>query len=106
MMFLPKDPSRRAEAQRFCDQEAQALGLTSVGWREVPIDSAVLGPLARETAPAIQQWLVHSAVDADALESLLLRLRRRVGARVRQEFGAEGARDFYVASLSRRGVTG
>jgi len=35
---------------------------------------------------------------------LLLRLRRRVGARVRQEFGAEGARDFYVASLSGRTV--
>ena len=104
MLFLPKDPSLCAAVQRFCDREAQALGLTSVGWREVPINSAVLGPLARETAPVIQQWLVHSAVDADALESLLLRLRRRVGASVRQEFGAEGARDFYVASLSARTV--
>ena len=34
----------------------------------------------------------------------MLRLRRRVGARARQEFGPEGSREVYVASLSSRTV--
>ncbi len=104
MIFLPRDSTRRAEAHRFCDEAAESLGLTSAGWRDVPVDPEVLGPLARETSPVIEQWLIRGSVDGDALEALLLRLRRRIGARIRHEFGAEGARDFYVASLSGRTV--
>ena len=35
MLFMPTEPERRAEAQRFADEEAAALGLRSCGWREV-----------------------------------------------------------------------
>ena len=42
--------------------------------------------------------------DGDAFEALLLRLRRRIGARARQAWGFEGSRDLYVASLSSRTV--
>ena len=104
MLFLPSDPSRREQAQMFAAEEAAALGLQSKGWREVPVDSAVLGPLARETAPSIHQWLVEGEQAGDALEALLFRLRRRLGDRARKAFGAEGARDLYVASLSSRTV--
>ena len=104
MLFLPTDQDRRAAARRFCDEEATALGLTPLGWRDVPVDASVLGPLARQTAPAIEQWAIGAAVEGDALEALLLRLRRRVGARARQEFGPEDSRDFYAASLSSRTV--
>ena len=54
MMFMPTDAAQRAEARRFCEEEAEALGLTSAGWREVPVNPAVLGPMARETSPAIE----------------------------------------------------
>ncbi len=104
MMFMPADPSRCAEAQRFAAEEAEALGLRSCGWREVPVDPSVLGPLARETAPAIHQWLVAADQAGDELEALLFRLRRRIGDRARQVWGAEAARDLYVASLSSRTV--
>ena len=104
MMFMPKDDQRRVAARRFCDEEATALGLRPLGWREVPVDPGVLGPLARQTAPAIEQWSIGAEVEGDALEALLLRLRRRVGARARQEFGPVDSRDFYAASLSSRTV--
>jgi len=104
MLFMPADPARRAEAQRFAADEAEALGLRSCGWRAVPVDASVLGPLARETAPAIDQWVVAADQDGDALEALLFRLRRRIGDRARQAWGAEAARDLYVASLSSRTV--
>ncbi len=104
MMFLPADAERRQQARRFFEEESVALGLQFAGWREVPVDPAVLGPMARETAPVIEQWLVKGAAEGDAFEALLLRLRRRVGARAREAWGFEQSRDFYVASLSSRTV--
>ena len=104
MMFLPTDADRRRQARSFFEEEAATLGLVFAGWREVPVDAAVLGPMARETAPAIEQWLVAGGPEGDAFEALLLRLRRRVGARARDAWGFEKSRDLYVASLSSRTV--
>ena len=103
MLFMPRDAVRREQARGFCEQEAEALGLSSRGWRDVPVDMAVLGPLARDTAPAIEQWLVQGSQQGDALEALLFRLRRRIGDRARQAWG-EQASDLYVTSLSSRTV--
>ena len=103
MVFLPADPQRRDQARNFCDQEAQRLGLRSLGWREVPVDPTVLGPLARGTAPVIEQWLLAADSTGDALEALLFRLRRRCGDRAREVWGA-GPGDLYFASLSGRTV--
>jgi glutamate synthase (ferredoxin) len=69
----------------------------------VPVDPAVLGPLARGTAPVIEQWLIGAEEGGDALESLLFRLRRRCGDRARAAWGA-GPGDLYFVSLSGRTV--
>ncbi len=110
MVFLPADPLRRATAHEVCEQEAARLGLRSLGWRTVPVDPAVLGPLARQTAPTIEQWLVIAPdaapavpADVDALEAILFRLRRRAVDRVRELWGAETT-DLYFASISARTV--
>ncbi|MEB3177160.1 MAG: glutamate synthase large subunit [Synechococcus sp.] len=103
MVFLPADAARADQARRFCDEEAVRLGLRPLGWRVVPVDAAVLGPLARGTAPLIEQWLVAADVEGDALEALLFRLRRRCGDRARAAFGSQ-ASDLYFASLSSRTV--
>ncbi|MCP9917305.1 glutamate synthase large subunit [Cyanobium sp. ATX 6F1] len=103
MVFLPADPELREQARRFCDGEAQRLGLRPVGWRPVPVDPAVLGPLARTTAPVIEQWLVEGSEGGDALEALLFRCRRRIGDRAREAWGP-GPVDLYFASISGRTV--
>jgi len=103
MVFLPADAARREQAKAFCAEEASKLGLTSLGWRPVPVDPSVLGPLARGTAPVIEQWLLGASDGGDALEALLFRLRRRCGDRARAAWGA-GPSDLYFASLSSRTV--
>ncbi len=103
MVFLPADAAKRDQAKAFCADEATKLGLCSLGWRAVPLNPAVLGPLALGTAPAIEQWLLSADEDGDALEALLFRLRRRCGDRAREAWGP-GPGDLYFASLSSRTV--
>ena len=101
MVFLPADPARREQARALCDAEAERLGLRSLGWRSVPVDSDVLGALARDTAPCIEQWLLVADQGGDALEALLFRLRRRCGDRAREVWGPVPS-ELYFASLSSR----
>ncbi len=103
MVFLPADAAKREQAKLFCDDEAAKLGLVSLGWRAVPLDASVLGPLARQTAPAIEQWLLAADQAGDDLEALLFRLRRRCGDRARAVWGP-GPGELYFASLSSRTV--
>ncbi|MCP9778895.1 MULTISPECIES: glutamate synthase-related protein [unclassified Cyanobium] len=103
MVFLPADAAKREQAKLFCDDEAAKLGLASLGWRAVPLDASVLGPLARQTAPAIEQWLIAADQAGDDLEALLFRLRRRCGDRARAVWGP-GPGELYFASLSSRTV--
>ena len=112
MVFLPADGAKRAAAIQFSEEEAANLGLQSLGWRDVPVDPAVLGPLARQSAPHMAQWLLApapgqalagEAITGDALEALLFRLRRRIGDRAREAWGP-GPGDLYFASLSSRTV--
>jgi glutamate synthase (ferredoxin) len=103
MVFLPTDPLKQAEAKELCVGEAARLGLRSLGWREVPLNPEVLGTLARQTAPAIAQWLLTADLEGDALEALLFRLRRRCGDRARAVWGSSPS-ELYFASLSSRTV--
>ena len=103
MVFMPRDKNKRIEAQSFCEEEAQKLGFNSLGWRDVPISLDVLGPLARDNAPFIQQWLIENKKNKDDLESLLFRLRRKIGKRARKAWG-EKSYELYIASLSNRTV--
>lgn len=103
MLFMPRDAQRREEARRICEEEAQLLGLQSHGWRDVPVDESVLGQMARASAPVIEQWLVDGELEGDTFESLLFRLRRRIGFRSKKVWGIDSI-DLYIASLSSRTV--
>ncbi len=103
MMFMPRDKDLRAQARLFCEQEAKTIGFKTKGWRVVPVDSSVLGPLANKTAPFIEQWLIEGSLTGNELEAELFRLRRRIGERVRQLWD-ENSNELYIASLSSRTV--
>ncbi len=77
-------------------------GLPLLGWREVPVEPAALGPLARETCPVIRQVFVGrpAVTDDDAWERVLYLARRDI----EKEARASGITELYVCSLSCRTI--
>src|SRR5438094_937034 len=76
-----------------------------LGWRDVPVDRAVLGPSARVTCPTIRQGIIAAPADggrtdAAAWERALYLARRTIERRV-AEAGPE-LQPFFVCSLSCR----
>ena len=101
MCFLPTDREAARAARTSVESCASQLGLTVLGWREVPVDPSALGAAARQTLPHIEQAVLelpNATTDHDA-EPTLYRLRREL-ARVARA-GGEAP---YVASLSARTI--
>ena len=77
LVFIESGDEQKVEAgfQNLAEQEK----LTVVGWREVPVNPAVLGDLAREAMPVIRQVFVSSEDNASGmeLERRAFRLRKR-----------------------------
>ncbi|NRB37014.1 MAG: glutamate synthase large subunit [Pseudomonadales bacterium] len=94
MIFLSKDESLAQKERDAIKQELTARGLTVAGWREVPIDHSVCGPIALDSVPQIEQVFVNSnGKDAVAFENALFIARRK------SEMALTAHEDFYVSSL-------
>ena len=84
MIFLPRSEERRNAVKKVIEDVCSANELDFLGWREVPVDEDVLGPMAREAAPSIWQFFVKSPTRLDnddevrdGFERTLYLVRRR-----------------------------
>src|SRR6266566_664698 len=107
MFFLPPHPAARDRATAIIEDVLHGAGLPVLGWRDVPVEPAVLGPTARATCPAVRQAVIAAPaavrqVDAPAWERSLY-LARRI---VEQRIAAAGPEleGFFACSLSCRTV--
>ena len=99
MTFLPPDEAERPRAREVLEHAARESGLDVIGWRPVPIDPSVLGGLALEALPGIEQLLLTrsgSLQGADYERALYLARRRAERAYRDQEL------DCYIVSMSAR----
>ena len=106
MVFLPSDPGSRAACEHLFEKVVRDEGQRVLGWREVPVDSRMLGPTARRSQPVIKQLFIarHPSVpDQDAFERKLYVIRRRARHAVRRLDIPEKA-GFYISSLSSRTI--
>ena len=102
MVFLPGDASTREACERAVEKAVRDEGQAFLGWRDVPFDSATLGPTAQRSRPVIRQFFVgrgDGLVDAMAFERKLYVVRRLMEKAVARST-LPGRRDFYVPSLS------
>src|SRR5213592_4392194 len=101
-LFLPRDHGALGRASAIVEEVLSGEGMPVFGWRDVPIDSRVLGSTARATCPTIRQVIVAAPADggrdAAAWERSLYVARRTIERRVAAA-GAE-LEPFFVCSLS------
>ncbi|HKV05816.1 MAG TPA: glutamate synthase large subunit [Candidatus Acidoferrales bacterium] len=105
MVFLPVDPQERFLCEGILEKTARELGLTVLGWRDTPINGDMIGRVARNTQPYIEQIFIRHApgMDQDALERKLYVLRKAAEAAV-SESGLKEKEFFYLPSLSSRTI--
>ncbi|CAM3389367.1 glutamate synthase large subunit [Halomonas lysinitropha] len=100
VVFLPDDDAREARGRETLDAELEARGLRVAGWRDVPVDASVCGPMALDCLPRIRQLFVEpGGEDAAQFDVDLFMARRRAEEALRDD------EDFYVCSLSREVVS-
>jgi glutamate synthase (NADPH/NADH) large chain len=105
MAFLPVDPQERILCEGLIEKIARDHGLSVVGWRDTPINGDMIGRLARNTQPYIEQFFIRRApgMGQDALERKLYVLRKQAESTVGHSDLKE--KDlFYIPSLSSRTI--
>src|SRR3954471_23968722 len=99
--FLPREPDALAAAVGLVEAVLAGDGIPFLGWREVPVNPAALGPTALASCPTIRQALVGRPAlsgDEEAWERALYLARREIERRAAEQ----ELPDFYVCSLSCR----
>lgn len=100
MIFLPLHDEAAQIVRDEFERVAAEESLRVLGWRSVPVKPEVLGPLARQNQPLIEQFLVTSeAVAGDDLERVLYILRRQVLHAIANRVSTPGTADELVAAL-------
>ena len=98
--FLSRDAKARAGEVRVLEEAVRHHNQKVIGWRDVPVDPKVLGPIARSTMPVLRQLFIGRMCPVPAFERTLFMIRKRSSRRA-TEAGLGG---FYVASLSSRTI--
>ena len=98
MFFFPQETLRRMQAMKMFELIVAKEGMEFIGWRQVPVDRAVLGHKALAKMPCIMQGFVRRPAHLDRG----LPFDRRLYI-VRREF-EQSNDNTYVASLSSRTI--
>ncbi len=102
-VFLPRtDMADQETCRTIVETEIIRLGYYIYGWRQVPVDTSVIGEKAKSTRPEIEQIMIAGKEDEAErdFERNLYLIRRRIEAAV----VAQQIKDFYICSLSCRSI--
>ncbi|MCJ2375898.1 glutamate synthase large subunit [Vibrio sp. ZSDZ34] len=96
MLFLSTDPVKAQTEKSVITKELTQETLTIAGWRDVPTNPDVLGPIATQSLPNIVQVFVSAPAGwrEQDIERRLYVARRRIEKQLSDD------NDFYICSLS------
>ncbi|WP_437669603.1 glutamate synthase large subunit [Sorangium sp. So ce131] len=95
--FFSQNPSRRRQCEAILEAAVVHHGQRVLGWRDVPIDDGAIGPVARDSRPAIRQLFIGRVAPRQSFEQVLYAIRKRAGRTAHAD-------DFYITSCSSRTV--
>ncbi len=102
-IFLPRtDLAAQETCRTIVESEVLRFGFYIYGWRQVPVDTSVIGEKANANRPEIEQIMLAcpAGMDGEALERLLFLCRKRIEKRLAQA----GVGDFYICSFSAKSL--
>jgi glutamate synthase (NADPH/NADH) large chain len=105
-LFMPREPIYRQDIERIWWETTREEGLKILGWRDVPVDSSVLGYSVKGTEPVHRQVFIGRGPtirDEAHFERKLFVCRKVVSNRVLEVLGAK-ARAYYPVSVSARTI--
>ncbi len=103
MVFLPrKNMKAQEECRSIIEAEVLRFGFSIYGWRQVPVNPGIMGEVAADSRPEIEQILIcgENGMRETDFERGLYFVRRRIEKAAR----AQAINDFYICSLSGRSV--
>ncbi len=104
MLFLPSDAVARAVCEQIIADKIADEGQQLLGWRDVPVDSSILGESVKLVEPTVRQVFIgrgENCADIDAFERKLFVIRKTAEHAVSS---LPNARSFYIPSLSARTI--
>ena len=102
MIFFPKDSSLKKACRTVIGNAIEKLGLHSLGYRKLVVDSTVIGETARQAEPDCEQIFVsrpHNITNVDDFERKLYILRRYINKTITETIPGAGEH-FYFTSFS------
>jgi glutamate synthase (NADPH/NADH) large chain len=101
MIFFPRDKEQNEACREILNQNMSELGLTLLGYRNVPGDNSMLGAASFDTEPNIEQVFIAKpeALTAQEFERKLFVLRKYTSHKINASIAKERD-EFYVTSMS------
>ncbi len=106
MMFLPVEDDIRRQCEATLEKVIKAEGQTLLGWRDVPVNPAAVGPVAREAMPVIRQVFVGRGKETqtdDEFERKLYLIRKVANYQIRTS-DPDSTELYYACSFSSRTI--
>jgi len=101
-VFLPRKSNQREFCVNVFESEIEKQGLELLGWRDVPVNSEVLGRIAKTTEPFVKQVFIGKSDDdqSDFDFKLKLYAARKIAEHTIYDSKLSESQFFYVPSLS------
>lgn len=89
-----------ANQRKIIEEECERLGFTDIFFRKVPINVSVLGRIAKNSLPHIEQLFINNTnLEVNEFELLLFVLRKNI------EYRLNDHNDFFICSLSAKTIS-
>jgi len=104
LVFLPKNTKDRNHCKKIITKIVNSKGHRLLGWRQIPVNSSVIGKTARETEPLIEQPFIEKAKNIKEeldFERALYIIRKQIETIIRSS-ALKQKSQFYITNLSAR----
>ncbi|WP_452225081.1 glutamate synthase large subunit [Lacinutrix chionoecetis] len=101
-VFLPRKENQRQYCIDVFEKEIKSQGLKLIGWRDVPVNSEILGEIAKVTEPFVKQIFIGKANDEQTEREFNLKLfaARKIAEHTIYDSKLSESKFFYLPSLS------